>query len=115
MFCQKQMWVGTRPSGSAKIRQTMAHPVIGNYTTAGRPVRFGDAPAVRPAPLLGRGSGNALAEWLKMDDVAIGATRRQGQLRVMQRLRRSPRSSRQAPRNIHGCGDRILTSGAVPQ
>jgi hypothetical protein len=37
-----------------KTRQTMAHPVIGNYTTSGWPVRFGDAPpAVGPAALLG--------------------------------------------------------------
>ena len=53
----------------------MAHPVIGNYTTAGMSVRFGDAPAVSPALLLGRSSGNVLAERLKMDDVVIGALR----------------------------------------
>ena len=59
-----------------KIRQTMAHPVIGNYTMSGWPVRFGDAPqAVGPAPLLGQHSGDVLADWLKMDDVAIGTLR----------------------------------------
>ena len=59
-----------------KIRQTMAHPVIGNYTMSSWPVRFGDAPpAVGPAPLLGQHSGNVLADWLKMDDVAIGTLR----------------------------------------
>jgi crotonobetainyl-CoA:carnitine CoA-transferase CaiB-like acyl-CoA transferase len=59
-----------------KIRQTMAHPVIGNYTMSGWPVRFGDAPpAVGPAPLLGQHSGNVLADWLMMDDVAIGKLR----------------------------------------
>ena len=59
-----------------KIRQTMAHPVIGNYTMSGWPVRFGDAPpAVAPAPLLGQHSGNVLADWLKMDDIAIGTLR----------------------------------------
>ena len=54
----------------------MAHPVIGNYTMSGWPVRFGDAPpAVGPAPLLGQDSGNMLADWLKMDDLAIDALR----------------------------------------
>jgi crotonobetainyl-CoA:carnitine CoA-transferase CaiB-like acyl-CoA transferase len=44
----------------------MAHPVIGNYTMSGWPVRFGDAPpAVGPAPLLGQHSGDVLADWLK--------------------------------------------------
>jgi len=39
-------------------------------------VRFGDAPpAVGPAPLLGQDSGNVLAAWLKMDDLAIGTLR----------------------------------------
>jgi formyl-CoA transferase len=59
-----------------KIRQTMAHPAIGNYTMSGWPVRFGDAPPpVAPAPLLGQHSGNVLADWLKMDDIAIGTLR----------------------------------------
>jgi hypothetical protein len=49
--------------------------VIGNYTTGGWSVRFGDAPAVGPAPLLERDSVNVLDEWLKMDDVAIGTWR----------------------------------------
>ena len=55
-----------------KIRQTMAHPVISNYTMSGWPVRFGDAPpGIGPAPLLGQHSVNVLADWLKLDDVAI--------------------------------------------
>jgi formyl-CoA transferase len=59
-----------------KIRQTMAHPVVGNYTMSGWPVRFGDAPpTIGPAPLLGQHSGNVLADWLKMDDVAIDTLR----------------------------------------
>jgi crotonobetainyl-CoA:carnitine CoA-transferase CaiB-like acyl-CoA transferase len=59
-----------------RIRQTMAHPAIGDYTMSGWPVRFGDAPpAVGPAPLLGQHSGNVLTDWLKMDDVAIGTLR----------------------------------------
>jgi formyl-CoA transferase len=59
-----------------KIRQTMAHPVVGEYTMSGWPVRFGDAPpAVGPAPLLGQHSGNVLADWLNMDDAEIGRLR----------------------------------------
>jgi crotonobetainyl-CoA:carnitine CoA-transferase CaiB-like acyl-CoA transferase len=59
-----------------KIRQTMTHPVVGDYTMTGWPVRFGDAPpAVGPAPLLGQHSGNVLADWLKMDDAEIGPLR----------------------------------------
>jgi len=57
-----------------KIRQTMKHPVIGEYTMSGWPVRFGgEPPAVDPAPLLGQHSGDVLADWLKMDKDAIGA------------------------------------------
>src|SRR5262245_18211584 len=90
----------------------MAHPVIGNYTMNGWPVRFGDAPpAVGPAPLLGQDSGKLLADWLKTDDLAIAPCATPSSLRVMQRLRRSPRSCSQVPQNIHGCGIRILTSG----
>jgi crotonobetainyl-CoA:carnitine CoA-transferase CaiB-like acyl-CoA transferase len=59
-----------------KIRQTMAHPVVGDYVMSGWPVRFGDAPpAVGPAPLLGQHSGNILADWLKMDDAEIDQLR----------------------------------------
>jgi formyl-CoA transferase len=59
-----------------KIRQTMVHPVIGNYTMSGWPVCFGDAPpTVGLAPLLGQHSGNVLTDWLKMDDVSIGTLR----------------------------------------
>jgi formyl-CoA transferase len=59
-----------------KIRQTMAHPVVGDYVMSGWPVRFGDAPpAVGPAPLLGQHSGDVLADWLGMDDNAIGELR----------------------------------------
>ena len=56
-----------------KIRQTMAHPAIGNYVMSGWPVRFGNAPpAVGPAPLLGQHSSAVLADWLEMDADAIG-------------------------------------------
>jgi crotonobetainyl-CoA:carnitine CoA-transferase CaiB-like acyl-CoA transferase len=59
-----------------KIRQHTAHSVIGNYTMSGWPVRFGNAPpAVGPAPLLGQHSCDVLADWLKMDGVAIGTLR----------------------------------------
>jgi len=51
-----------------RIRQTMKHPVIGDYVMSGWPVRFGGTPpAVGPAPLLGQHSSNVLADWLKMD------------------------------------------------
>jgi hypothetical protein len=65
-----------RPSfEQRKIRQTMAHPASNN-TMRGWPVRFGDAPPpVAPVPLLGQQSGNVLADWLKMDDIAIGTLR----------------------------------------
>ena len=56
-----------------KIRQTMKHPVNGDYVMSGWPVRFGgEPPAVGPAPLLGQHSGIVLADWLKMDSAAIG-------------------------------------------
>jgi crotonobetainyl-CoA:carnitine CoA-transferase CaiB-like acyl-CoA transferase len=55
-----------------KIRQTMEHPVVGDYAMSGWPVRFGDAPPrVGPAPLLGEHSGEALADWLGLDTAAI--------------------------------------------
>ena len=48
-----------------RIRQTMHHPVIGDYVMSGWPVRFGDAPpAVGTAPLLGEHAGTVLEEWL---------------------------------------------------
>ena len=57
-----------------KIRQTMKHPVVGDYVMSGWPVRFGgEPPALGPAPLLGQHSGNVLADWLKMDKDSIGA------------------------------------------
>jgi crotonobetainyl-CoA:carnitine CoA-transferase CaiB-like acyl-CoA transferase len=56
-----------------KIRQTMHHPAVGDYVMSGWPVRFGgEPPAVGPAPLLGQHSGSVLADWLKMDETAIG-------------------------------------------
>ena len=56
-----------------KIRQTMQHPVIGDYVMSGWPVRFGGTPpVVGPAPTLGQHSADVLADWLKMDGDAIG-------------------------------------------
>ena len=49
------------------IRQTMAHPEVGDYVMSGWPVRFGGKTApVKPAPLLGQHSEEVLAEWLKL-------------------------------------------------
>jgi formyl-CoA transferase len=59
-----------------KIRQTMQHPVIGDYVMSGWPVRFGGAPpAVGPAPLLGQHSAEVLADWLKLEKTAISSLR----------------------------------------
>jgi formyl-CoA transferase len=56
-----------------KIRQTMQHPTVGNYTMSGWPVRFGgEPPKVGPAPLLGQHSSEVLGDWLKMNNDAIG-------------------------------------------
>ena len=65
---------GDKTFEERKIRQTMQHPAVGKYVMSGWPVRFGgEPPAVQPAPLLGQHSGNVLADWLKMDNDAIGA------------------------------------------
>lgn len=57
-----------------KIRQTMEHPVVGDYTMSGWPVRFGgEPPALRPAPLLGEHNSQVLADWLEIDEPALGA------------------------------------------
>jgi crotonobetainyl-CoA:carnitine CoA-transferase CaiB-like acyl-CoA transferase len=43
---------------------------------AGWPVRFnGKPPAVKPAPLLGEHSGEALKDWLGMTDAQVTALR----------------------------------------
>jgi crotonobetainyl-CoA:carnitine CoA-transferase CaiB-like acyl-CoA transferase len=50
------------------IRQTMAHPKVGDYVMSGWPVRFGGStPAVKAAPILGQHGAEVLAEWLKLD------------------------------------------------
>jgi formyl-CoA transferase len=58
------------------IRQTMKHPVVGDYVMSGWPVRFGGkTPAVASAPLLGQHGEEVLAQWLKLDKDQIGALR----------------------------------------
>ena len=58
------------------IRQTMHHPVVGDYVMSGWPVRFdGHTPGVKPAPLLGQHGEEVLADWLGMDRDQIGALR----------------------------------------
>src|SRR5262249_15813265 len=59
-----------------KIRQRMAHPVVGDYVMTGWPVRFRDAPPpVGPAPLLGQHSADVLTDWLGINGQAIEALR----------------------------------------
>ena len=68
-----------------KIRQTMAHPAIGNYVMSGWPVRFGNAP-----PAVGR--------------AAAGATQQR-------RARRLARDGRRCHRQIEGRqGDRGMNA-----
>ncbi|MEM7294365.1 MAG: CoA transferase, partial [Pseudomonadota bacterium] len=48
-----------------KIRQTMAHPKMGDYVMSGWPVRFGgETPAIGPAPLLDEHHDDVLGDWL---------------------------------------------------
>ncbi len=55
------------------IRQSMAHSQ-GAYTMSGWPVRFGgETPQVGVAPKLGEHTADVLADWLKLDQAAIGA------------------------------------------
>ncbi|WP_428486693.1 CaiB/BaiF CoA transferase family protein [Rhodopila sp.] len=54
------------------IRQTMAHPEIGDYVMSGWPVRFGgQTPQVKPAPLLGQHGDQVLLEWLNLKPAHI--------------------------------------------
>jgi crotonobetainyl-CoA:carnitine CoA-transferase CaiB-like acyl-CoA transferase len=57
-----------------KIRQTMRHPVVGDYVMSGWPVRFGgEPPALGPAPLLGQHNREVLADWLGAREEPIAA------------------------------------------
>ena len=59
------------------IRQTMAHPEVGDYVMSGWPVRFGgQTPAVKPAPLLGQHGEQVLSEWLHLDTARIADLKR---------------------------------------
>jgi len=61
------------------IRQTMAHPEIGNYVMSGWPVRFGGrTPRLEPAPLLGQHGEQVLSEWLRMDAERVTELRQKG-------------------------------------
>ena len=54
------------------IIQKIEHPHHGTFKMAGWPVRFNGIPAaVKPAPLLGQHSGEALKDWLGMDDAQV--------------------------------------------
>lgn len=54
------------------IRQTMAHPVVGDYVMSGWPVRFGGGtPPVPPAPLLGAHGAEVLEDWLGLESETI--------------------------------------------
>jgi formyl-CoA transferase len=58
------------------IIQEIRHPAHGPFKMAGWPVRFnGSPPPVKPAPLLGEHSGEALKDWLGMTDAQVAALR----------------------------------------
>ena len=55
-----------------KIRQTMKHPVVGDYVMSGWPVRFsGEPPVLGCAPLLGADAEDVLKEWLDASGEAV--------------------------------------------
>ncbi len=58
------------------IIQAIQHPTNGPFRMAGWPVRFnGKPPVVKPAPLLGQHSAEALKDWLGMTDGQVAALR----------------------------------------
>jgi len=58
------------------IIQTVQHPANGPFKMAGWPVRFnGKPPVVKPAPLLGQHSAEALTDWLGMTEEQVAALR----------------------------------------
>ena len=58
------------------IIQKIQHPTNGPFKMAGWPVRFnGNPPPVKPAPLLGQHSAEALKDWLGMADAQVAALR----------------------------------------
>jgi crotonobetainyl-CoA:carnitine CoA-transferase CaiB-like acyl-CoA transferase len=58
------------------IIQKIKHPAYETFKMAGWPVRFNSSPPpVKPAPLLGEHSGEALKDWLGMSDEQLTALR----------------------------------------
>jgi len=58
------------------IIQAIQHPTNGPFRMAGWPVRFnGKPPVVKPAPLLGQHSAEALKDWLGMTDEQVDSLR----------------------------------------
>ena len=58
------------------IIQTVQHPTNGPFKMAGWPVRFNGKPSVvKPAPLLGQHSAEALKDWLGMTEEQVAALR----------------------------------------
>jgi formyl-CoA transferase len=58
------------------ILQKIQHPAWKDFKMAGWPVRFnGRPPPVKPAPLLGEHSAEALKDWLGMNDAQVTALR----------------------------------------
>jgi crotonobetainyl-CoA:carnitine CoA-transferase CaiB-like acyl-CoA transferase len=58
------------------ILQKIQHPAWKDFKMAGWPVRFnGSPPPVKPAPLLGEHSAEALKDWLGMNDAQVTALR----------------------------------------
>jgi crotonobetainyl-CoA:carnitine CoA-transferase CaiB-like acyl-CoA transferase len=58
------------------IIQKIKHPSHGEFKMAGWAVRFnGSPPPIKPAPLLGEHSGEALKDWLGMSDAQVTALR----------------------------------------
>jgi len=56
------------------IIQKIKHPAHGEFKMAGWAVRFnGSPPPVKPAPLLGEHSAEALKDWLGMTDAQVAA------------------------------------------
>jgi formyl-CoA transferase len=64
------------------IIQKIQHPTNGAFRMAGWPVRFnGKPPVVKPAPLLGQHSSEALRDWLGMSEEQVAALRAEGVIR----------------------------------
>jgi CoA:oxalate CoA-transferase len=62
--------------------QTVTHPVAGETSLPGLPIKLSETPGNirRPAPVLGEHSAEVLREWLGLDDAAVAEARAQGAL-----------------------------------